>query len=1398
MEEPQTVTAAEGRVTLSAGPSLRVYVDDVGPPLVAGRARLTVLARFTVATNETGGTVRVVVDTVPRRRCTVVVVDDAGPAVLALDVDGLGTVELASGHVLVLVVVEHSPRLSTEVVLGALSWPSDVDRSAEPPDLQVEPTLAFPSAPPQVLPRGGRDVVAAAPRRELAQVGASMPPVVALDDRVDVVVVLGRGEVRVDAGRAHDEQVIVLDPERPLTVTVLRRGFELDRSGPVAETGSRELRLAEAGAPDTEVVFALVAARVGLGEVQVVVRQDRPRPLATLRLTSRVLPVQSDPAALAPEEIGRGEASVGVAPGVSPLLVPKSLVVDENLVGTTSTLSFVLDLPGIQESFEQVIDDKSQVLAQVFDELAQAWADHQGLPTHAQRSAAFNEDLRSIGSRLAAATMPAALLALLHAHLADLDELTVITSGETDIPWELVHVGGAGPDPGGLGFLGRAGLVRWIYNTRHPESLEIRPGRAFHLVPEYADRSLALREAVLERAALLPFGAQPLVPSDAAGVAELLRSGRVDLLHFAGHGRCDDTTEPPVREMVLADFVPPAGVVPPPGDRSRVAFTLDDLRHALPDHEPLALGVPGPIVVLNACRLGQATPSQRSEVGGFAETFLRGGAGALVGCLWSVGDAPARAFVTEFYAQLHAGATMSRATVSAREAARLGGDLSWLAYTVYAHPDARLSGRPTPPTSPHRDDHQRGTAMTTTTTRTAQLGRDDLVALHPHVIDIEDGQLSLGSSRPPTSVRDFHTTEADVDAIFDTHLPAFVAGRTTPVPLVIHAHGGLVGKAGGLGVAHRQVEWWKANGAFPVQFVWHTGLLESFWDALADASPFGARGRIEEWTDRRIEDLLRDVEGRDTWAAMKRTAELASGARGGARYFARRLAAYVKERPGEVSVHAVGHSAGSIFHSHLIPQMLSAGVPEIASLNLLAPAIRVDEFAQRLLRGPTLEHIKALSMFTMREEVERQDTCMKVYRKSLLYLIRAALEDEQGAEILGLQECILRSRQLSDLFVDGGAGGKAEVIWSRTVDGPRASSTSTSHGGFDDDPPTMESLARRILGRDDLVRPFPAQPRSPEPWDAAPAAAAGTKRALCIGIDAYPAGNALAGCVADARLWAGTFTAAGFEVDLLLDEEATRERMVERIGHLIDSSRAGDVLALQYSGHGTFVDDLDGDEREEDGELAMRDEALCPVDFAQGNLLLDDDLGMLWDRLPDGVGLTIFFDSCHSGGAQRGLTQVVPQRPGATARLVILSDETVAGFKLKRGTRSATRATGSGDHERGVFFGACLPTEVAWESGGQGDFTRLAVPLVASLVGSGTNQACFDAVLAAFGDDRRQTPVLRPDHLASRPLFGASPAGQRPVEIPEVTTVPGTTGHPTPRDAAIAAILRGMADLIES
>jgi CHAT domain-containing protein len=79
-------------------------------------------------------------------------------------------------------------------------------------------------------------------------------------------------------------------------------------------------------------------------------------------------------------------------------------------------------------------------------------------------------------------------------------------------------------------------------------------------------------------------------------------------------------------------------------------------------------------------------------MGGFARAFIDAGAGVFVGTLWSVGDSPARDFTEEFYKQLKAKKKLLTAVKKARQAAKVAGDATWLAYVVYGDPHAKLGG----------------------------------------------------------------------------------------------------------------------------------------------------------------------------------------------------------------------------------------------------------------------------------------------------------------------------------------------------------------------------------------------------------------------------------------------------------------------------------------------------------------------------------------------------------------------------------------------------------------------------------------------------------------------------------------------------------------------------------
>ena len=260
-----------------------------------------------------------------------------------------------------------------------------------------------------------------------------------------------------------------------------------------------------------------------------------------------------------------------------------------------------------------------------------------------------------------------------------------------------------------------------------------------------------------------------------------------------------------------------------------------------------------------------------------------------------------------------------------------------------------------------------------------------------------------------------------------------------------------------------------------------------------------------------------------------------------------------------------------------------------------------------------------------------------------------------------------------------------------------------------------------------------------------PAAAhTGRRLALCVGIDAYPAPDTLAGCVNDARAWKRVFaeTLHFDRVDELLNGDATRANIVSAMKGLLKEAQPGDVVAFQYSGHGTSLPDDDGDERDD------TDEALVPVDFASAQFLTDDDLRtILTEGLKEGVSLTLFMDCCHSGTITRMLGRGAPPvLPGVKARFMRFDPqgEIVQRYLANRPAQrsaGATRSFTDRSSLRWVNFSACDATEVAYESHGSGDFTRCATALLGG--GIDISNAEFQRnVVKRFGENRRQTPQL--------------------------------------------------------
>jgi hypothetical protein len=664
-------------------------------------------------------------------------------------------------------------------------------------------------------------------------------------------------------------------------------------------------------------------------------------------------------------------------------------------------------------------------------------------------------------------------------------------------------------------------------------------------------------------------------------------------------------------------------------------------------------------------------------------------------------------------------------------------------------------------------------------TTSRDLNPEQREKLRSHVVNLRQGRFSTDG--------DFITTRQDVERIFAVELPAaFAEARAgnRKLKLLLYAHGGLVSESSGMAGALNQIEFWKANHVYPIFFIWETGLLEVLADLLRKAFA-GQRGLFDVATAKVLESLARPG-GVRIWGSMKLSAQAASAPEGGARLVAELAGRFVAAHTADIEVHACGHSAGAIFQAFFTPALIDHGV-KLSTLSLLAPAVNVPTFSARLapLAG---QGIGAMTMFTMHREYERADTAGP-YPQSLLYFVHHSFEDPDETPILGLEENVTADPRVMALF----GVPPHEIVYS--VTDPNASRRSASrairHGDFDNDAPTMNAVCRRILGvNDDIaIAEFPAtRGRSIDPLDelqlelvaasraaaagsgatvagggrgfgaanilgggtAAPApggtaasAARGKRTALCVGIDTYPAPNALQGCVNDSLDWAALFQSMGHTVSALRNGEATRAAITKALAQHVAQMKSGDLFLFQYSGHGTQFPDDTGDEP--DG----KDEALCPVDMMTEGFVRDDDIRTILNRVPQGALAVAFVDCCHSGSIVRMVRELGAEDAGSRARAI---DPTPEMIDVHRRTRTQGRATVT-PFRRDVLFAACRDDEVAFEKGGHGDYTTAVIPIIRQHGSRSTNLALQHLIQQAFGAGARQHPRLDCDAASESRSF---------------------------------------------
>jgi len=154
-------------------------------------------------------------------------------------------------------------------------------------------------------------------------------------------------------------------------------------------------------------------------------------------------------------------------------------------------------------------------------------------------------------------------------------------------------------------------------------------------------------------------------------------------------------------------------------------------------------------------------------------------------------------------------------------------------------------------------------------------------------------------------------------------------------------------------------------------------------------------------------------------------------------------------------------------------------------------------------------------------------------------------------------------------------------------------------------------------------------------FDLSPPDCRGKKRAVLIGINYAGSSAELYGCHNDVlNMKKYIMDVHGFaeeNIDLLMDDGAhtnpTKDNIIDAFKKLAGTSEPGDVVYVQFSGHGGKVKDDDKNE-----EIDGYDETLYPVDYNNIGIIRDDDiLTTLVLPMAKDVFATCLMDCCHSG-----------------------------------------------------------------------------------------------------------------------------------------------------------------------
>jgi len=259
--------------------------------------------------------------------------------------------------------------------------------------------------------------------------------------------------------------------------------------------------------------------------------------------------------------------------------------------------------------------------------------------------------------------------------------LSVVHDAATSqIPWETLTIGDWTPAiENGLSRRYAAenlSVAKWLEQRRYDRELDVllvvNPTEDL----DGANAEAARIEQIFGPSSRIRLHRLERAQATRAAVLAELRSGKYDVVHYAGHAQFD-AEEPSLSGIVCSD----------------ARLTGADLA---------GLSNLPALVFFNACEAGRirGARQRRRDVRkrieanvGLAEAFLRGGVSSYIGTYWPVGDLEAAVFAERFYESLVAGESVGVAATAARRAIhQKKQSVDWADYTHYGSQDFVVKG----------------------------------------------------------------------------------------------------------------------------------------------------------------------------------------------------------------------------------------------------------------------------------------------------------------------------------------------------------------------------------------------------------------------------------------------------------------------------------------------------------------------------------------------------------------------------------------------------------------------------------------------------------------------------------------------------------------------------------